>query len=296
MNKKSAQLRNLLSSPSTEFIMEAHNGMSAKVVEEAGFSGIWGSGLAISSSLGVRDSNEASWTQVVDVLEFMSDATSVPILMDADTGFGNFNNVRRLVRKLEQIEVGGLCLEDKLFPKTNSFIDSESQQLANPDEFAGKIRAAKDSQTDGDFCVVARLESLIVGHGMDEALRRAEKYHAAGADAILVHSKKKGPEQVLEFAELWDDRCPLVVVPTTYFHTPAAEFERVGISLVIWGNHMMRAAIRAMQHAAKTVYMQKSVAPIDADIVSVAEIFRLQDAAELKEAEARYLPGVATQT
>lgn len=296
MKSKSTQLRDLLDSASTEFIMEAHNGISAKVVEEAGFKGIWGSGLAISSSLGVRDANEASWTQVVDVLEFMSDATSIPILMDADTGFGNFNNVRRLVRKLEQIDVAGLCLEDKLFPKTNSFIDSESQRLADPDEFAGKIRAAKDSQTDKDFCVVARLESLIVGHGVDEALRRAETYHGAGADAILVHSKNKGPEQVLEFAKLWDDRCPLVVVPTTYFRTPASEFERVGISLVIWGNHMMRASIAAMRSAAKTVHQSRSAAPIEPTIVSVAEIFRLQDAAELKDAELRYLPGVATQS
>ncbi len=295
MKSKSTQLRDLLSSPSTEFIMEAHNGISAKIVEEAGFRGIWGSGLAISSSMGVRDANEASWTQVVDVLEFMSDATSIPILMDADTGFGNFNNVRRLVQKLEQIQVAGMCLEDKLFPKTNSFIDSESQRLADPEEFAGKIRAAKDSQTDTDFCVVARLESLIVGHQMEEALRRAETYQAAGADAILVHSKRKSPEQVLEFAQVWDGRCPLVVVPTTYFETPASEFERAGVSLVIWGNHMMRASIAAMQRAAESVMQHKSVAPIDSDIVSVAEIFRLQNAEELKRAEQRYLPGASVK-
>lgn len=290
MKRKSTQLREMLSSPATEFIMEAHNGISAKIVQEAGFRGIWGSGLAVSASLGVRDANEASWTQVVDVLEFMSDATTIPILMDADTGYGNFNNVRRLVRKLEQIEVAGMCLEDKLFPKTNSFIDSESQRLADVHEFAGKIRAAKDSQSDPDFCVVARLESLIVGHGVEEALTRAEAYHGAGADAILVHSKKKGPEQILEFARHWDGRCPLVIVPTTYFETPASEFENAGISLVIWGNHIMRASIAAMQSAARKVFDQKSVKGIDAEIVSVREIFRLQNADELKEAEVRYLP------
>src|SRR5512139_1219326 len=101
MEKKTTQFKQLINSKQTEFILEAHDGLSAKIVEEAGFKGIWGSGLAISASLGVRDSNEASWTQVLEVLEFMSDATNIPILLDADTGYGNFNNMRRLVQKLE---------------------------------------------------------------------------------------------------------------------------------------------------------------------------------------------------
>ncbi|HFL3236773.1 TPA: isocitrate lyase/phosphoenolpyruvate mutase family protein, partial [Clostridioides difficile] len=99
--KKTKELRNLINSDKLGFIMEAHNGLSAKIVEEAGFKGIWASGLSISAAMGVRDNNEASWTQVLDVLEFMSDATSIPILMDGDTGYGNFNNARRLVKKLE---------------------------------------------------------------------------------------------------------------------------------------------------------------------------------------------------
>ena len=119
--KKALSLKKILLSNQTEFIMEAHNGLSAIIIEEAGFKGIWGSGLAISSSLGVRDNNEASWTQVLDVCEFMSDATTIPILLDGDTGFGNFNNMRRLVKKLEQRDIAGVCIEDKLFPKTNSF-------------------------------------------------------------------------------------------------------------------------------------------------------------------------------
>jgi len=125
MNSKAAQLKKLINSQRLEFLMEAHNGISAKIVEESGFQGIWGSGLSISASQGVRDCNEISWTQILQTAEFMSDATSIPILIDADTGFGNFNNVRRLVKKLEQIDVAGMCIEDKLFPKTNSFIDGE---------------------------------------------------------------------------------------------------------------------------------------------------------------------------
>lgn len=191
MNNNAYKLREMITSQDLEFIMEAHNGLSAKIVEETGFKGIWASGLSISASLGVRDNNEASWTQVLEVLEFMSDAVNIPILVDGDTGYGNFNNMRILVRKLEQRNIGGVCIEDKLFPKTNSFISGESQPLASIDEFCGKIKAAKDSQNNADFVVAARVEALIAGWGMDEALRRAEAYRLAGADAILIHSKNQ---------------------------------------------------------------------------------------------------------
>ena len=142
-NRKTTQLRTLLTSPETEFILEAHNGLGARIVEEAGFKGIWGSGLALSAQHAVRDNNELSWTQVLAQLEFMSDATRIPILLDGDTGYGDFNNMRRLVRKLEQIDVAGVCIEDKLFPKTNSFIAGEQQPLEDIRTFCGKIQAGK---------------------------------------------------------------------------------------------------------------------------------------------------------
>ena len=138
--KKTTQLKEMLLSNNLEYIMEAHSGLSAKIVQETGFKGIWASGLSISAQLGVRDSNEASWTQVLDVCEFMSDNTDVPILLDADTGFGNFNNARRLVRKLEQRNIAGACIEDKLFPKTNSLLDKRNQPLADIEEFSLKIK------------------------------------------------------------------------------------------------------------------------------------------------------------
>jgi len=288
--KKTTQFKNLLQSKQVEIIMEAHNGLSARIVEEAGFKGIWGSGLSISASLGVRDNNEASWTQVLEVVEFMSDATSIPILLDADTGYGNFNNVRRLVRKLEQRGVAAVCLEDKLFPKTNSFIDGEQQPLASIDEFVGKIKAAKDTQQDPDFCVVARIEALIAGWGQDEALRRAEAYHQAGADALLIHSKRPTPDQILEFMAAWGDTCPVVIVPTMYYKTPIEVFEQAGVSLVIFANHLLRSSITAMQRTAALLHEERSLANIEEVIVPVKEVFRLQDAAELKAAEKRYLP------
>jgi phosphoenolpyruvate phosphomutase len=290
MINKTSQFKQMLYSGQVDFLLEAHNGMSARIVEEAGFKGIWGSGLAISAALGVRDNNEASWTQVMEVVEFMSDATTIPILLDADTGYGNFNNVRRLVRKLEQRQVAAMCIEDKLFPKTNSFINGEHQPLADIDEFAGKIKAAKDSQQDPDFCVVARVEAFIAGWGLTEALRRAEAYYRAGADAILMHSKINTAEQILAFMAEWQDTCPVVVVPTMYYDTPTQVFAEAGISVVIWANHLMRSSITAMQQTAAKLYEDQSLQAIESEIVPVREIFRLQNAAELKSAEKLYLP------
>jgi phosphoenolpyruvate phosphomutase len=292
--KKTTRFKSLLQSPETEFILEAHNGLSAKIVEEAGFAGIWGSGLAISASMGVRDSNEASWTQVLDVAEQMSDATSIPMMLDADTGYGNFNNVRRLVRKLEQRGVAAACIEDKLFPKTNSFL-GERQVLAEVDEFVGKIKAAKDTQSDPDFCVVARVEALIAGWGLDEELRRAEAYCDAGADAVLIHSKKNTAEEILAFMAAWGNRAPVVIVPTMYYATPTEEFEAAGVSLVIWANHLVRASVAAMQATARRIHEERALHSVEPEVVPVREIFRLQDVRELEEAESRYLPGKAPQ-
>ncbi len=293
---KAAALRGLIESKSTEFIMEAHNGLSARIVEEAGFKGIWASGLAMSAQHGVRDNNELSWTQVVDSLEFMTDATSIPILLDGDTGYGDFNSMRRLVRKLEQRGVGGVCIEDKLFPKTNSFIQGERQPLANIDEFAGKIKAGKDSQADPDFCIVARVEALIAGWGQDEAIKRAEAYHAAGADAILIHSKRSHPDEILAFAEEWANRLPLLIVPTKYYSTPTAVFRRAKIDVVIWANHMMRSCIAAMQQTARDIHENRTLVNIEGRVASVREVFRLQGAEELLEAERRYTKAGAPQT
>ena len=286
---KAQRLRALLASPELEFLMEAHNGLSAKIVEEAGFKGIWASGLAMSAALGVRDSNEASWTQVVEVLEFMSDAATLPILVDGDTGWGNFNNMRRAVAKLCQRGVAGICIEDKLFPKTNSFI-GEGQPLADIEEFCGKIKAGKDSQTDADFSVVARLEAFIAGRGLDEALKRAEAYHAAGADALLVHSKLATADEILAFAKEWADRSPIVIVPTKYYATPTDEFRKAGISVVIWANHNLRAAISAMRDVSRQIYRDQNLIGVESAIAGVKDVFELAGNDELAEAEQRYLP------
>ncbi len=287
-HSRQGKFREMLTSPDLAFIMEAHNGLSAKIVEEAGFKGIWASGLSMSAALGVRDSNEASWTQVLEALEFMADATQLPIMLDGDTGYGNFNNFRRLVKKLTQRNVAAVCIEDKLFPKTNSFI-GDFQPLANMDEFCGKIKAGKDSQEDADFSIVARVEALIAGHGVDEALRRANAYVEAGADAILMHSKKSTPDEIFAFMDGWNNRAPVVIVPTMYYATPADAFREAGISMVIWANHNLRAAMTAMRDVSRRIFEEESLTGIEGEVVSVRDIFKIAGNQELADAEKRYL-------
>jgi phosphoenolpyruvate phosphomutase len=287
---RSTALRRLLHRPDLSFLMEAHDALSARIACEAGFEAVWASSLTMSASLGLRDANEASWTQVLDAVEFMADAIDAPVLLDGDTGYGNFNNVRRLVAKLESRGVAGVCLEDKLFPKTNSFLHGTSQPLADVDEFCGRIRAAKDTQRDPDFVVVARTEAFIAGRGLTTALVRANAYADAGADAILVHSATSTPADIVAFMRAWDGRLPVLAVPTKYCHTPTDLFRHHGVSALIWANHLLRASIVAMQAAAAQVFAEQSVSAIDAAVAPVAEIFRLQRVDELESAEQRYLP------
>lgn len=298
--KKTTQFRQMLQSNELEFIMEAHNGLSAKIAEEAGFKGIWASGLSISSALGVRDNNEASWTQILDVVEYMADATTVPILLDGDTGYGNFNNFRRLVQKLESRDVAAVCIEDKIFPKTNSFIRGEAQPLADIEEFAGKIKAGCDTRKDHDFSIIARVEALIAGWGLEEALKRAEAYRLAGADAILMHSKISKPDEIFAFMNAWGleraKKCPVVIVPTKYYATPTEQFRQHNISLVIWANHLMRTSLTAMQKTAKTIFDEQSLMNVEDKVAPLTEVFRLQNDKELAEAEALYLTAPNAQS
>ncbi|MCB1181167.1 MAG: phosphoenolpyruvate mutase [Chlamydiia bacterium] len=287
-NKKVA-LKNLLFSKKLEFLMEAHNGISAKIVEKTGFKGIWASGLTMSASLGVRDNNELSASQVLDMLEYMADSTTLPILVDGDTGHGNFNNVRRFIQGLEKRGIAGVCIEDKEFPKKNSFQEGR-QGLASIAEFVGKIKAAKDTHQDPNFVIVARLESFVVGEG--NILERAYAYREAGADALVVHSKKNTAEDILSFMKDWNHECPIIVIPTKYYSTPTDLYRKLNISMVIWANHTFRSSIRAMEEVTRRIYHEESLNSIESEVASVKEIFDYQNLKELEEAEAKYFSGL----
>ena len=281
-------LRDLILSNDLSFLMEAHDALSAAVARRAGFRGLWASGLSISSSLGYRDANEASWTQVVDVVERIVDVARIPVLVDGDSGFGNFNNARLLARKLLQRGASGVAIEDKGFPKINSFV-GDRHPLADIAEFSGRLRAVKDTVGD-DFVLVARVEALIAGHGLGEALARAHAYAEAGADAILIHSRRSDADEILAFAREWDNRRPVVIVPTKYYKTPVSTYREARISTVIWANHAMRAAIAGMRAICGRILADEGIAGVEADIAGLGEVFSLFGYDELAQAEERYLP------
>lgn len=266
--------------------MEAHDGLSARIVEAEGFPALWASSLTISTSLGLRDSNEASWSQVLDVISFMCESTNTPIVVDGDSGHGNFNSARRFSRTAERIGAAGVCFEDKVFPKMNSFV-GDAHELSPVDDFCAKIAAAVDIRSDPDFCVVARTEALIAGQGMAEAIRRAEAYRTAGADAIFIHSRQQTFAEIELFAKEWAGRAPLMIAPTTYAATPTDDFREADISAVIWANHSMRAAFQAIRSTCRRIREDESVNQVPG-LAPLSEVFRLMDYDELDRASRRY--------
>ncbi|WP_456756443.1 phosphoenolpyruvate mutase [Bradyrhizobium sp. USDA 4461] len=276
------------SSDELSFLMEAHDGLSAAIAGRAGFKGLWASGLSIACSLGYRDANEASWSQVVDIVGRIVDSSQLPVLVDGDGGFGNFNNARLLARKLRQCGAAGVALEDSCFPKMNSFV-GDRHPLADIDEFSGRLRAVKDTVAD-DLILVARIESLIAGHELDEAISRANAYADAGSDAILIHSRRTAADEIFAFTRAWQNKLPVVIVPTKYYRTPVSAYRRARISTVIWANHSMRAAIAAMRQVCSRIIAEENTASIEPSIATLDEVFELFKYNELANAEARYLP------
>jgi phosphoenolpyruvate phosphomutase len=210
-------------------------------------------------------------------------------LVDGDTGYGNFNNARRFVNKVEMRGIAGVCYEDKQFPKTNSLLDGGRQILADIPEFQRKIEACKAACTDPDFQIVARVEAFIAGWGLEEAIKRSEAYRQAGADAILMHSNRKDHKEIEAFIQAWGNRHPVILVPTKYYTTPTQTFRDWGVSTVIWANHNLRSAVGAMKAVSKEIFESQSLVGVEKNVPSVNEIFRLQGMDELAEAEKKYL-------
>jgi len=286
--KKAANLRELFEKDGIIRIVGAHDGLSAKLVEKNGFDGVWASGLEVSTSYAVPDANILTMSQYLERACEMNDAVSIPIIADCDTGFGNSNNVIYMVKKYEAAGIAAVCIEDKHFPKINSFIPGR-QELAPIPEFVGKIMAAKNAQQTDDFMVIARVEALIAGWGQEEALKRAHAYADAGADAILIHSKSQTPDQIIQFIKNWENRLPLVVVPTTYYSITLEELESLGVKMVIYANYSLRAAIRAVSETLKNIREAGTTAPVESNIATMKEVFEVQGMPQLKEAEKIYL-------
>jgi phosphoenolpyruvate phosphomutase len=259
--------------------------MSAKLVENSGFDAIWSGSFAISATHALPDASILTMTEFFDAASSMSSACEIPIIADCDTGYGGPSNVIHMVKKYENAGISSICIEDKIFPKQNSILENGSNDLISQREFVAKILAAKEARIDKDFLIMARVEALISGAGMDEALTRATAYENAGADAILIHSKQKTPDEIFEFTELWKGTTPLVVVPTTYDTVKISELVSHNIKMVIYANQTLRTAHMAMKELLQKMIKAESISEFDEEMSTMQQIFELQEMYNLKNKE-----------
>jgi phosphoenolpyruvate phosphomutase len=287
---KGALLRKKLTDTSLVHAMAAHSPLSARLAEEAGFDALWASGFELSALHALPDVSLVSMTQHLETVRAMAERVALPIIADIDTGFGNAINVIHAVEHYERAGAAAVVIEDKSFPKVTSLIAGGRQDLLRIEEFQGKIEAALSARRDPDFVVIARVEALIAGLGEAEALKRAAAYEEAGADLILIHSKQKTPDEIESFVRAWRGRIPIVIVPTAYPDMTAERILALGkIKVVIYGNHAIRAAVTAMQQVFATIRKDGGIQNADKEIVSVEEIFRLQDMDQVKANEKKFL-------
>jgi phosphoenolpyruvate phosphomutase len=285
--------RKRLAQPGPVLLAGAHSALSARLVEEAGFDGVWASGFEISAARAVPDANILTMAESLEAARQMAEAVSLPVIADCDSGFGNAINVIRTVQEYERAGIAGISIEDNVFPKRCSFYTGVRRELASVEEHAGKVRAAVEARRNPDFVIIARTEALIAGWGLDEALRRARAYAEAGADLLLVHSKAESFEELRAFAGRWEGRVPLVAVPTIYKETTAEELERHGFKVVIFANHAIRASIKAMQETLSELRRTQRPAAVESHVVPLKEVYRLIGVSEMRDNEKTYLPAGA---
>jgi phosphoenolpyruvate phosphomutase len=286
MATKAARMRALLDGDRVIRLAGAHDGLSAQLAERHGFEAIWASGLGISAVHAVPDASILTMAELLSAAVVINDSCSLPVIADCDSGFGNIHNVARMVRKYETAGIAGVCIEDKVYPKVNSFADVD-QDLIPVEEFCAKIRTAKATQNDPDFVVVARVEALISGLGIPEAIHRALAYAEAGADAILIHSKRADAGEIAAFMDRWTGSVPVVVVPTKYPSVSEEELQHLGVRVVIYANQALRASLRAMDLVFGQIDLHGSALPIEKEIATVSEVFALQGLTALEEMERR---------
>ena len=290
MRKTTKNLREIITTGGMARVMAAHDPLSAMLVEEAGFDGIWASGFEFSAAMGLADISLVSMAEHLINMRNMAARTSLPIIADVDTGYGNAINVLHTVAQYEAAGAAAVVIEDKMFPKVTSLLAGGRQDLLPIAEFQGKIEAAVSARKDRGFLIIARVEALIAGRGEKEALERARAYEAAGADMILIHSKQTSPDEIESFIQNWDGNIPIVIVPTAYpemTEARAKALKKVGI--LIYGNHAIRAAVTGMQKIFARIIEDGGIENADKEIVPVSEIFRLQKMDQVKENEKKFL-------
>jgi phosphoenolpyruvate phosphomutase len=300
--KRRGKLKTLLESGRTVRVLEAHNGLSgiiANTVEVTGesdgqniarqFDAIWESSLTDSASKGHPDIEVVTFDSRFHTINEILAVTDKPMIVDGDTG-GDANTFEYTISKLERAGVSAVIIEDKVFPKRNSLEAGVQQNLQEPEVFAQKIRRGKSIQKTREFMIIARIESLIAGKPMEDALNRATQYLQAGVDGIMIHSKSKNPDEILEFARKYQVilkdlnlNKPLVCVPTTYNKSTEDELSAAGFDIIIYANHLLRSAYLAMMETAKTLLRNQRSLEADPLCTPVREIFKTVGFLEVKD-------------
>lgn len=282
------RLKRILSVKPVAVAMEAHNGLSGLIVEETvcaaddgtpvEFDAIWLSSLTDSFSKGKPDTEAIDFTSRLQTVNEIIEVTTKPIIFDGDTG-GRIDQFPFMVRSLERLGVSAVIIEDKIGQKKNSLIEESSHHEQDfIEDFCQKIKAGLASRVTADFMVIARIESLILGKGMDDALTRARAYVEAGASGIMIHSKQKSPDEVLAFAaafRLFAPHTTLVAVPSTYNAISWDVLARAGFNIVIQANHLLRSAYPAMKRTATAILQNRSAARAEESLISIPDFFKL---------------------
>ncbi|MCM8811554.1 MAG: isocitrate lyase/phosphoenolpyruvate mutase family protein [Candidatus Omnitrophica bacterium] len=287
---KAGHFRSLLAQNRPIVLAGAHDAISARIVERNGFDAVWVSSFGLSAAQkSMPDMNVLTMTEVLEVAKNINTAVRIPVIADCDNGYGNAINVMRTAEEFSSAGIAGISIEDATFPKRCSLYGGR-HDLVSVEEMAGRVRAAKSAATTSDFVVIARTEALIAGLGLQEAMTRADSYTKAGADAILIHSKAKSSQEVLEFAKSWEGRVPLVVVPTMFPSASVEELSQAGFKIIIFANHALRAAVAAMNAQMKILHQEGRAEVLDGNIASLQEVYDLVGVPEFQARESEFIP------
>ena len=263
----------------------AFDAMSAKLVELSNFDAIWAGSFAISATHALPDASILTMTEFLSVASNMADTCSIPVIADCDTGFGGPSNVSHMVKKYEKAGIAAISIEDKIFPKQNSLLQNGIQKILPEKDFVAKIIAAKNAKVNENFLIIARVEALIAGLGVSEARKRADAYEKAGADAILIHSKKNTPDEIFEFCETWDGKIPIIVIPTSYPNVTLDELQNHKVKMVIYANQSLRVSHWAMVEYLSKLSTARSLSDVETKMTTMEDIFHLQEMYEIKKQE-----------
>ncbi len=282
------RLRHLLAHKDIVRVMEAHDGLTGLIVdktslEEDGvrkeFDAIWVSSLCDSTAKGKPDIELVDNTSRLITLNEILEVTTKPIILDGDTG-GLVEHFVYMIRTLERLGISAIIIEDKMGLKKNSLYGTAvTQELADKEDFAYKIKAGKQAQLGKAFMIISRIESLIAGFGIDDALERAHAYIESGADGIMIHSKEKDGTEIKEFLQRYNSefarKVPVILVPTTYNHLTERELSELGCDIVIYANHLIRSAYPAMVETAETILKHERSLEVDGQCMSIKDILKL---------------------